>query len=81
MVATEARSPDRPGVFILACSKCTRELELHGREDILSLRIEAAGWVRHGDVMVCQRCPAPREQAHNKARERERRARRMEQAQ
>jgi hypothetical protein len=78
MVETEARSPaERPGIFILTCGKCTLTLELHGREDILSLRVEAAGWSRDGDAMVCPKCPAPREQqAFNRAREQQRRMRR-----
>ena len=79
MVETEARTlPEVPGAFQIACYKCCREYEVHGRESRLALILELQGWYRDGNRMVCPRCKAPRE-AHypfNKTREQERRARR-----
>lgn len=78
MVETEARSPaERPGAFILSCSKCTRELEVHGREDLLSIIAEQTGWTSQNGRGVCPKCAAAREiPEYNKAREQGRRARR-----
>ena len=70
-----AQTPAVLGVFVISCKKCTRSYELHGTEERLARALEAEGWIREGDGMVCPHgCYAVRETpVYNKAREQARR--------
>ncbi len=66
-------STDRPNVFVV-----TRTWELHGRPEILNLRLLDAGWVNNDGRMVCPRCPAATDTAYRKTKELAKRARRAQ---
>ncbi len=73
-----AAPAEKPSVYLIACFKCCREYELHGRESLLKLNLEYEGWVRMGDRNCCPWCLAPSETPqYNKARELTRQARRQ----
>ncbi len=69
-------STDKPNVFFVTCHKCTRTLEVHGRPEILNIRLLDAGWVNNNGRMICPKCPAATDTTYNKAQEQARRARR-----